>query len=289
VHHLHVDNPDDGRFIWFDISNVTGPADRTAYGALADYLVKSASDMSVTFDAAAYMKFAEDQTAPNELFLSRDGITIELAPEKFGQIKLAEGLALLEKNPLLFEAETWRAVLTPRFPVEKLASFGSAQCDAQLAALADRNVLLKLSDYARLTSREHLVKTAESMLPLAYTVLTEDDTLATALGRTTMLQPFALPDAAQTFAAGQHAAHSFRKDAVDQRVLRSCIYDHSGPGSLVYSRVADSDSFELVRDYSLYKLAAMWRAIAQGYDPAEVARFGLAQNRIPHAGADSDL
>ena len=289
VHHLHVDNPDDGRFVWFDISNVRGPADRTAYGAIADYLTKVAADTHAEFDFTIYRKFAEAQTAPSELFLTRDGITRELAPEKFGQIKLAEALALLEKNPAIFEAETWRAVTTPDFPVEKLASFGSKECDAQLAALADLNVLLKLSDYARLTSRAQLVKTAEPMLPLAYTVLTADDTLATSLGQSSLLQPYAVPAALRLFAGDHLSSHSFRKDAVDQRVLRSCINGNDRPGSVSYSRVADSDSFELVRDYSLYKLAAIWRAIAQGYDPAEVARFGLAQNRIPHAGAGSEL
>jgi len=284
VHHLHVDNPDDGRFVWFDISGVGGPADRTAYGASADYLLKSAAD-----DAQSYMKFAADQEPPADLFLLRDGYTPDESPEKFAQIKLAQALALLEKNPALFEAETWRAAVTPNFPVEKLAAYGSPQCDAQLAALADRSVFLKFADYARLTGRDHLVETAESLLPLAYTVFSADDTLSHEVERGLSLQPRTVRESDRLLAAAHHEDHSFRKDAADRRVFRSCIVGQQRPGTIKYARVADSDSLELARDYSSYKLAAMWRAICSGYDPAEIAQAGLAQNRIPYARAGSGI
>jgi hypothetical protein len=280
VHHLHVDNPDDGRFVWFDISHVRGPADRTAYGASASHLLKAAADTAAEFDTRSYFEFADSQTPPSELLLTNSGITVQASPEKFAQIKLANALALLEKSSDFLEAETWRAVTTPAFPTEKLASYGSTKCSAQLAALADRAVFLSFSDFARLTAREHLVKTAQPMLPRAYTSLLADDSFVAAVGNGLPVAECLVPEATRSFAVSCHDSHSFRKDAADRRVFESCITGKSRPDFVKHARVADVSSLDLVRDYSLYKLAAMWRSICVGYEPMEVARCGLAQNWI---------
>jgi hypothetical protein len=279
LHHLHVDNPNP---TWFDISRVFRPADRIAYGAKADYLTKAASDAGF-FELQNSIKMAESSTAPLAVILYQNGSHGCWSEAHTAQIKLGYGLASLEKSAAAIDANSYRAFVTPAFPVEKLAAFGSVQCDTQLAALADRKIILNLRDYARLAGQEMHLKSAAAVLPGIYTRMTMDESLPLRVesGKCDFIDKTAT-ESARMLAAALHADYSLSKAAVTDRVLLSCIRGHSAPAISVYEKSAswDQGGEQLAKDYAIYKLASLWRVAAVDTDFPTTVRLSLGQNLV---------
>ncbi len=280
LHHLHVDNPNP---TWFDISRVFRPADRIAYGAKADYLTKSASDAD-WFDLQDYIKAADSASAPIDVIIYQTGQHGMWSEAHTAQIKLGYSLAALEAQLDENKVDTNAARgLKTDFPVEKLAAFGSDVCDNQLAALADRGVILNISDYARLRGEESHTKSAAALLPNIYTRMTQDESLplrveasaCSFINRTTNQD-------SKMLAASTYADNSLYKSAVADRGFLSCIRGHRVPDLVTYEKLA-SDSVEperLAKDYAMYKLASLWRIAASDDNFPWTVRISLCQNRV---------
>ena len=279
LHHLHVDNPNPR---WFDISNVFRPADRIAYGSKADYLVKAASDADI-FDLQAYIKAAEHSTAPLSVILHQAGQLGCWSEKQAAQIKLGYGLAALEKFATSGDASRYRALVTSAFPVEKLAAFGSAECSTQLAAMADRKIILNLQDYSRLTGSESQAKHAADILPHIYSRMVTDESLVSRVeaGGCEFIEKIAT-ESSRMFAATMHAEHSMHKEAVADRNLLSCIRGHLAPEvySGIKSTTCDKQSEQLAKDYAMYKLASLWRLAAVDPDYPLTVRLSMRQNQV---------
>jgi hypothetical protein len=279
LHHLHVDNPNP---TWFDISRVFRPADRIAYGAKADYLTKAASDQGI-FEFQDYIKMAEHSTAPLDVILYQSGQHGFWSEKHAAQIRLGYGLAALEKINGAGDATTYRAVATPAFPVEKLAAFGTVQCDTQLAALADRKIILNLRDYARLSGREANVKSAASILPGIYTRMTNDESLPLRVesGACAFIEKTA-NGSSRMLAATLTAEHSLSQAAVMDRSFLSCIREQPAPAIIVYEKSASCDDVAegLAKDYAMYKLASLWRLAAADADFPLTVKLSLRQNQV---------
>ena len=279
LHHLHVDNPNP---TWFDISRVFRPADRIAYGAKADYLTKAASDEGL-FDLQDAIKMAESSSAPLDVILYQSGHHGFWSEKYAAQVRLGYGLASIEKSETPIDANNYRAFAVPAFPIEKLAAFGSPQCDTQLAALADRKIILNLCDYARLTGREMYAKSASALLPGIYTRMTEDESLPLRVeaGMCEFIDKTAT-ESARTLAATLQAEYSLSKEATADRVFLSCIRGQAAPAISVYEKSAacGSDGEKLAKDYATYKLASLWRLAAVDPDFPLTVRLSLRQNLV---------
>lgn len=280
LHHLHVDNPNP---TWFDISRVFRPADRIAYGAKADYLTKAASDADL-FDLQEYIKAAESASAPIDVILYQTGHHGLWSEKYASQVKLGYGLASIEKQIKEegYDRNSFRGVVT-KFPVEKLASYGSNECNMQLAALADRLIILNMSDYARLRGSEDHVKSASALLPSIYTRMTNDETLPLRVeaGGCSFLDN-TTNESSRMLAAANYAENSLHKAAMEDRSFLSCIRGQRAPELLSFDKLASvSDEAEkLVKDYAMYKLAALWRIASSDVNFPLTVRTSIQQNQV---------
>ena len=279
LHHLHVDNPDP---TWFDISRVFRPADRIAYGAKADYLTKAASDGDL-FDLSDYIKMAEHSTAPLEVILYQSGHLGTWSEKYASQVRLGYGLASLEGQEQLPTGDYARALATKPFPVEKLASYGSEQCDGQLSALADRQIILNLRDYARLTDREASSKSAAAILPGTYRRMTDNESLPLQVeGGACAFAEKTANESARLLAAATYEEHSLGKQAAENRNFLSCIREQPSPAVVRFEKSAacDEQAEQLAQDYAMYKLAALWRAASSDCDFPLTVKLSLRQNQV---------
>ena len=279
LHHLHVDNPNP---TWFDISRVFRPADRIAYGAKADYLTKAASDAGL-FSVQDSIKMAEQSTAPLDVILYQTG-NHGFWSEKFAaQIKLGYGLATLERTEKNLDVNAYRSVLTPDFPVEKLAAFGSAQCDTQLAALADRKIILSLRDYGRLANKEEHIKQASTIMPGIYGRMVDDESLPLRVesGMCSFIEKTATENS-RMLAATLYKDYSLHKSVAEDRGILSCIRGHSVPTVVGLEKYAtcSEEGEKLAKEYAMYKLAALWRIAAVDTDFPLTVRLSIRQNQV---------
>jgi len=279
LHHLHVDNPQP---TWFDISRVFRPADRIAYGAKADYLTKAASDGGL-FELQDYIKLAEHSTAPLEVILYQSGQHGMWSEKYASQVRLGYGLASIEGSEASVDANNYRPFLTPAFPVEKMASFGSHECDMQLAAFADRKIILSLQDYARLSGSEEHTKKASNILPGIYSRMTEDESLPLRVegGACSFVEKTA-NESSRIFASSVYAMYSLAKQAVEDRGYLSCIRGQDAPVVTKFEKSASCDEHgeQLAKAYAMYKLAALWRIAATDAEFPLTVRLSLRQNQI---------
>ena len=279
LHHLHVDNPNP---TWFDISRVFRPADRIAYGAKADYLTKAATANGV-FELRDYIKMAETSTAPVEVILYQSGHHGFWSEKHAAQINFGYGLAALEKIQEPIDTNIYRALVTPVFPIEKLATFGSTQCDMQLAALADRKIILNLRDYSRLVGGEDHFKTAATILPGIYTRMINDESLPIQVegGACTFIEKTS-NESSRMLAATMTADHSLDQVAVKDRSFLSCIRGHRAPAvfAMEKSAVCGELAESLAKGYAMYKLASLWRLAAVDSDFPLTVKLSLCQNQV---------
>lgn len=287
VHLLHVENPNP---IFFDISDVYRPADRTAYAGRADW-VKAAED-GYGIDGA---KLAEEMGihAPMSVALAQADVNIgDWHPRIAAQIKLAHALAAFESRPdLWYNDLVKRAFDTALQPSIDLASVGLDTTDreklaASLGALADQRIILAMRDFARMTKRAELSEAATRCLNGVYRRMIADGTLEQSLSDnryapSTKLASFKHRQAAIRLAP----VYSLEKDAVDSRCRQSVCrgLDIPNPKSTfgIEKNAHDSPDVEkLARDYACYKVSALCHISAFDSEFMLTARLSACQNQV---------
>lgn len=256
-HVLHVDNPNPD---FFDISSVFRPADRIAYGGVADYLQKAASG-EVLGGAA----LAEAYGISPPLSLLLDSIPDARLAH---QIKLAYQLAELEEHESTGEFDLLRALDTRSAPVPDLSllgPIGSTKMAEGLAALASQKVALPLRDFLRLAGHrdEQIAYVTEKVaraLPGVYQRLISDGDLVERI-RTNPFTPSANLASSSQRAWAEKLARDYSLDRshVQQRLWKSAIHNTNGPAKLQPSEkqaeaLSDAEK-ALAQSYALYKLA----------------------------------
>lgn len=277
LHHLHVRNT---LPTWFDISGVVRPADRIAYGARADYLTKAAADNGLA-DIQSTMKAAAAATAPLAVLLHNSCAGGQFNEKMAVQLRLGYGLAQLEQHERSCPDVALLAFNTAPFPIEKLAKYGTSECYSQLAAMADRKVVLPLRDYARLAGQTENVKAATSLLPRLYSELTFADELAHRLERGVhpLLDKVAGVNS-RTIAAGFVTGYSVNPEAAASRAMLGSLNNSVVSRlKLEKSASADGSGVKLAQDYAAYQLAALHRIAETDNDFPLTVRLILRQNQ----------
>lgn len=287
VHLLHVrnDNP-----IFFDISHVFRPADRTAYGGKADW-VKAASDGFFGIDGAK-MAAELGVTAPLAVILAQDSGSGLWRPALAGQVKVAHGLAALDQQPSQWNdsnvKRAFAADVQPDFPLDSLELNSDKQekVAAGLTALADRKIILPLRDFARMTKRAELTDAAGSCLKGVYLRMIEDGSLERRIASNRFAMAEKLASAKQRETAGRVVStYSLEKSAVDSRCTRSAIRGCQEPVSksafwIEKSAHDNTAAEELARDYAVYKVAALTRIASFDDEFVLTARLSACQNQV---------
>ena len=137
-HHLCVNNPDP---TFFDISLVHRPADRTAYGSTADWLLKAAS--AATIMGGAELAERLGVTAPIDL-----GFDTETSVA----VKVAAILSLLTQRTIAADAPDRLAFtqgVRHEFPTQEMGQLGTRKFAESLCALAEQEIVLPLEAFAK--------------------------------------------------------------------------------------------------------------------------------------------
>jgi hypothetical protein len=287
VHMLHVDNPDP---TWFDISDVYRPADRTAYGNVADWLDKAASDNG--FFGVGSAKMAQDLgvMAPLAVILYQDAFGWN--PNVAEQIKLAHGLCALEKREDLNVHEECKrafdARMQPHLDLTELELDASnlAKTAASLGALADQKILLPLRDFARLTKRAELAGDAAACLKGVYGRMIADGSLEQRLSTNRFIPCEKLASIKhRQKAASIRSIYSLDSSDVRARCMLSTIRGHDIPDSQSdewnEKKAHDSPlAEELARDYATYKVAGLQRIARFDTDFLLTTVLSSVQNQV---------
>lgn len=284
THHLHVRN----HFpTFFDISDVFRPADRTAWGARADYLEKAAADHG--FIGTDGAKLAEDLgvIAPLAVILAQELPYGEYSSRVQGTIKLAYGLDLLQRqlNDGSGAVRAFSSQMQPEMDLSGLEPEDGVKIAAALGALADRKIVMPLRDFARLTNRAEQTEKAASLLHGVYGRMIGDGTLERRVADSPYLPADTLASRKQRDAAAHMISDfSLEKSAVERRALKSVIRNQTITESRSVSGIeklaADApEAEELARDYACYKAAALERISRFDNEFILTARFAEWQNR----------
>jgi hypothetical protein len=263
-HIQHVDNPDP---LFTDISKVHRGADRVAFGELADYMHKAASEGYVP--GGAELAEAFGLVTPLELLLPTiyDNKTA-------AQVKLAYELAAIEdfidenKNtqtvrPLDrgLQSSNFRAA-----DLEVMGAFGTRKFATALGALAEQGSVLSVQDFLRVLlggSSEKIAAYVDSVprhLPGVFNRLISTPGFETEL-RDNPFLPAGEPAPAyqREWAQKQASLLSLSPDKIQLRASLSAIRDYSSPRFLHTENTktaADSANAEgLARAYAMYKIA----------------------------------
>lgn len=286
VHHLHVINPHP---VFFDISKVWRPADRTAYAGQADW-VKAAADGQFGIDGSK-MAMELGVYAPNAILTEQDVATAD-TPELAAQIKLAYGLDELAMCPNSRGETATRMAFSskvqPDLPLDKLGLLNPQRekVSEALCMLADRKIIMPLRDFARMTKRAELTEQAASRLPGVYYRMGNDGSLVRRLTNNQFAVAGKLASLAQREVADTLIpTHSLSKEAVDKRVQRAVIHRITIPDcdiAVKQAAVVDNanESEALARDYAAYKVAALHRITAFDDEFVLTARLATCQNRV---------
>lgn len=245
-HVIHVDNPHPN---FFDISHVFRPADRIAYGNIADYLQKSASE-NRTIGGAELA----------EIMQVGEPLSVKLAsikdPAGAKMLQTLYALASIEDDVSDKSAELCRAF---KSSFDRSYVFGT---DGEtLKALADRNVLIPVENFVNSTGYSDVqsVKVAEQLPGIFNRLISRDD-----LPELIMQSKF-LPSRAPISDTKRAWATKFAEDLgldehnVRRRIWRSAITDLETPRINTTMRKSASEyssrEEKAATDYALYKLA----------------------------------
>lgn len=258
--HQFVENPN---CIYFDMSEVVKPADRTAYGGRADYMAKAA--------ASQIMGGAElaDWWAAKNGFELQLGSTTPL-------LKLAHEMAIIEQEieqntPTERDLALIRAITQKQAQLDlaPLGSKGTTQAATGLAVLAQQKVALALPDFLRWISGEKgeklasLVASVAPHVPGVFTRLAADPDLASR-ARDHVFQPASetlAPFGQRTWGQKLAATHALSPSLVEERIQRSVFRQDSAPTLSVggprskSAQALDGPGEALAQQYGLYKLA----------------------------------
>jgi hypothetical protein len=83
-------------------------------------------------------------------------------------------------------------------------------------------------------------------------------------------------------AASVYSEHSLSKQAAQDRNFLSCIRGHRAPELISFEKTASCNEAgeELAKEYSMYKLAALWRSAALDDEFPLTVRLSLRQNQV---------
>jgi hypothetical protein len=280
MHHLHVDNPTP---TWFDISRVFRPADRIAYGAKADWLTKAAADNGL-FEFCDYIKMSESESAPLRVVMYQNGLPGEWDQKVAGQIKLAYGLAKLERRVDATAPEIYSGIKTEPIELDLLGELGTTKCAEGLSALADNKIILSFPDWSRLAKKPALIKEASVYLPSIYNRMLDNGNIEQKIES----NPYPLSDKVasikqRTFANLSVGSHSLEKSAVQNRSMLSAI--RNVPAPVVSPMIEkfgsnNEEAEELAIEYALYKIAALQKIASFDDNFPLTARLSVRQNQL---------
>ena len=264
----HIQSVDNPITTWFDISHVSRPADRIAYGAKADYLQKAASaDRPM---GGAELADALGITAPRSVVIDDLG---QQSRDVQLRAKIAYAFAVAPepgttKCAMATHPQSYESAVLPQGILEKLGSPGTSQSKAALAALADQGVLLRLADFARWTGREELAKEASYAMAGIFDRILDDQNVEQKLASSLYI-----PGGAHASGRGREAAFSLRADrgilpeSAQHRAMRAGLRGATQPadtsGSTKLAFTVSGDSYHLAQDYALYKIGAVQRMLEQ--------------------------
>lgn len=286
VHHLHVRNVSP-RF--FDMSLVYRGADRTAFGASADWMSKAAADAAGECVGGALLAELAGLSAPMDVAYDQEllSCTSEGARQ---QLKLARAMHDIDETPLAQAGGDVLYAFAGRGNPELsfLGRPGTKEAAAGLAALADQKIVLPLHAFAVWTGRPDQLDGATRVLPGVYGRMIGDGSLAVKLAAN-RYAPSGAGDMSQRRAAFLlKEAFGLGEDDVQLRCWRAFVRRDPEPKRLVgYSTVKSAADVgaapaadELARDYAAYQLAALHKIAA--FDDAFLltVRLCMAQNHV---------
>lgn len=290
----YVENPN---ALYFDFSEVIRPADRTAYGGIASYLQKAASENYVPGGA----ELAESYRRHNGY-----GFDFSWTPcqDKVAyQVQLARNLAeleqILEQSPTDYDyaaARTFAPTMQPSVDLSHLGKAGTSKMASGLKALAERNVLLSLVDFLKLASGAdgeklaNYTATVSRHLPGIYNRLVAASDLNSQI-RQSVFQPAweGLPSRAQRdFAEKLAETRSLSPIRIQERVQRSAIRQLGQPGLAIRydgslrnkTASVDEAGEYLARQFAFYKLAFLAARPVNYTQLPLTARLCVLQNYI---------
>lgn len=279
THHMHVENPFP---VWYDISDVsdTRPADKTAYGTLADWMCKAAS-------AEGYAEgYSGSQSA--DLVGSAATIWDEMHPMATDLEKIAVAIGRAQHQS--FDNNVLDALgVVNRFGIEEvLHKIGRGLPSNTImmdivSAMAKQGAILPLTAFGQLTQKPlSIIKEAASYLPKAQErVAMEIEDLIPKTGgwvcRDTALT--LTPSAVDTV----DRAYGLTKTGIQQRAALAVKVSEAGhsPHRKVASNTDTHVSElakELAEQYAVYKTSAV--ALAPRVDFALTARLAAGQNLV---------
>jgi hypothetical protein len=273
----HVDNPE-GEF--FDISTVIVPAEPTAYGGSADYLMKVASG-TVHYGGA---ELAELMNVVEPLdFRLRNIFNKKTAT----LLKAAYLLKEAEKAVTFSEGRELRAVkaASSRINVRELGSVGSATFKENLTKLARQNICLTPVEFLEVVDHslpgsgiDKLSNDFESALPGVFGRLAAVQNLENFVDNHDMCVDINSDFSNDTVSNGLYSERSFNKDAVDRRVVGSFIRGE-GDQKIRQTKSAstlNSRAEALAKMYALYKVSHL--SAQPEEDRQRTARLLVCQN-----------
>jgi len=286
----YVENPN---ALFFDWSEVTRPADRSAYGGLASYLTKAAS---------AGMALGGAELA--ELYASQNGYGFtfnwEAGRDKIAyQRQLVQNLAAIERDveahPTAADFAASRAFspsMQPPVDVSLLGKVGSVKLASGLKAMADCKALLTLPDFLRLVSGVSGEKIATYVaevsryLPGIYNRLAVDSDLDQQLRANPFVVGEGLPSRElRDFAAKTASTRGCAPFAMQYRVQLSAIRNEPArvkfaSSALVKTAAADEPGAYLARQFALYKVAFLTAQDSQESELPLTSRMVVLQNYV---------
>lgn len=282
-HHLHVDNPHPS---FFDISTVIKPADRIAYGNIAEYLQKSAGCL---VEGGAALAEAYGICAPPDVWGSI-GASKQIVNQLHLTNKLASCEAIIESNRSRYQSIASAFSLNkPAIDLTPMGDIGTEKFAMGLRALADHDVLLPVGDFLRLITPGHYgEKVAEvsaivsDLVPGIYNRLLEPYMLRSVSFEVSTFTPSQkMASAKQREWASKLAEHySIAPEHVRRRMALASIRSISEPtllGRAKYASAISSNAIELAGAYALYKIAYL---IHKGGDMPFTHELVVLQNYV---------
>lgn len=234
-HHLHADNPEP---VFFDISHVVRPADRTAY--VTGVLGKEASTLS--------------SEKIDDIFEYQAAAWIPSSVNEDAAIKIARDLSLTENS---FDPRNLAGIVRhPRTPIVLPAHIKLAQA---LPALARMGIVLPIEDFLAITGTPQtkiaaVASYARSSLPGIYTRLAETDIDESILSK--FGWPQIITKAATTWASTYASDYALDDKTILKRLYRGAMCEKQ-PVSTTGLRKEANTSDALSAIYAAYTLKAL--------------------------------
>lgn len=292
IHHLHADNPNDN-LMFFDISDVHRPADRTAY--VVGALTKAASTAGQAVKSAELAELLGIIAPPDVLMANLQFVNPTVA-------KIACDLARIESE--ISSGEFWNA----EYYLPALKSADDAFADGMAAQPAVATALTKTARAGEAAIFGSLTRNRICLSPAAFLQVFGGYSQEKAAAWATAVAPFlpnsfgrlldsgcvAIPAYAAADGLQKTASHaivgkhldlfsvfSVAKPHVQKRAISACLQleidppselAHTKASSAMYEREATSNLLSLANTYALYKLAF---ATAANCDPFEMQMIVL--------------